>query len=81
LKGYLPRPKNPALWHLGPLACFSTRRPLYFPFAVVVAVNDFAKADLSSRRFREHKWIKGQQRFVIIAEFVREDVANGDELR
>ena len=41
---------------------------------------NLAKADFLSRRFREHRRIKGQQQFVIIAEFVREDEANGDEL-
>jgi hypothetical protein len=53
---------------------------LYVHFAVAGAVDDLAKADFLSRRFREHKRIKGQQQFVIIAEFVREDEANGDEL-
>ena len=48
---------------------------------MVVAVDDFAEADLASRRFGEYERVKGQQQFVVLAEFVREDEADGDELR
>jgi hypothetical protein len=52
---------------------------LYFQRAVVVAADDFAEADLTSRHLGEHERIEGQQQFVILAEFVREDEANGEE--
>ena len=34
-------------------------RSLYLQRRVVVAVNDFAEADLTSQRFREHKGVEG----------------------
>jgi hypothetical protein len=48
---------------------------------VIVAVDDFAELDLTSRHVREDEGVEGHQHFVIFAKFVRENKVYGDELR
>ena len=48
---------------------------------MVVAVDDFAEADLASQHFGQHKRIERQQQLVILGEFVAENETDGNELR
>ena len=55
-------------------------RGLHLLRGVVIAVDDFAEADLTSDHLGEDKRIKRQQQFFVLAELVGEDETDGDEL-
>ncbi|GDX10822.1 hypothetical protein LBMAG57_25940 [Verrucomicrobiota bacterium] len=55
-------------------------RGLHLERGVVVAVDDFPEADFALQRFRQGDRIEGQQEFVVLAQLVGEDEADGDEL-